>query len=126
MSQAKSEHSNSVRVIPLVEEVLDVQTRRVESGGVRVRKTVHEREEQIDEPVWQDEVEVEHLMLNRVVDGPAPTVRTEGDVLIIPLLEEVLVVQKQLMLREEVRITKRRTQAPAAQKVTLRREEAHV
>jgi uncharacterized protein (TIGR02271 family) len=126
MSQIKSQPSDDIRVIPIVEEVLDVQKRQVETGGVRVRKTVHEREEQIDEPVWQEEVEVEHLVINRMVDGPAPTVRTEGDVLIVPLVEEVLVVKKQLMLREEFRITKRRTATPSSQKVTLRREEAKI
>ena len=51
--------------------------------------------------------------------------RSEEDTLIIPVLEEVLVVEKRLLLKEEVRITKREeTHTP--QRVTLRREEAAV
>jgi uncharacterized protein (TIGR02271 family) len=126
MSQTQSQPDDDKRVIPIVEEVLDVQKRQVETGGVRVRKTVHEREQQIDEHVWQEEVGVEHRVINRTVDGPAPTVRTEGDVLIVPVLEEVLVVTKQLMLREELRLTKRRTAAHTSRTVTLRREEAKI
>jgi uncharacterized protein (TIGR02271 family) len=126
MRQGKSKHSDNIKVIPIIEEVPAMQKRSVETGGVRLRKTVREREEQIDEPVWQEEVNVERVVVNHAVDGPVPTVRTEGEVVIVPLLEEVLVVKKQLMLREELRITKRRTAGRSSQKVTLRREEARV
>jgi uncharacterized protein (TIGR02271 family) len=63
--------------------------------------------------------------INRVVDGPI-SVRSEEDTLVIPLLEEVLVVEKRLLLKEEVRITKRRVETHMPQRVTLRREEAVV
>ena len=46
--------------------------------------------------------------------------------MIVPLLEEVLVVEKRLMLKEELRITKRRVEDYQSQKVTLRSEEAVV
>jgi uncharacterized protein (TIGR02271 family) len=126
MRQVKSEHSDNVQVIPIVEEVLDVQKRQVKTGGVRISKTVREQEEHIAEPVWQEEVSVERVAINRVVDGPVPTVRTEGDVMIVPLLEETLVVRKQLMLKEELRITKRRIAEQSSRKMILRREEARV
>ncbi len=42
MSQANPP-SDDIGVIPVVEEVLDVQKRRVETGGVRIIKIVHER-----------------------------------------------------------------------------------
>jgi stress response protein YsnF len=44
--------------------------------------------------------------------------------LVIPLLEEFLVVEKRLLLKEEVCITRRRVDTHAPQRVTLRREDA--
>jgi uncharacterized protein (TIGR02271 family) len=112
-------------VVPLVEEQLHVNKQQVESGGVRVSTHVHEREEVVDEPLIQEDVEVERVSVNRPVDGPVP-VRHEGDTMIIPLLEEVLVVEKRLILREELRVTRRRTEIRDVQRVTLRREEGSV
>jgi uncharacterized protein (TIGR02271 family) len=112
-------------VVPVIQETLDVDTRPVETGRVRVRKTVHEREEVVDPPLLRDEVRVERVPVNRLVDGAIP-VRSEGDTLIIPLFEEVVVVEKRLLLKEELRITKHRVETHTPQRVTLRREEAVV
>jgi uncharacterized protein (TIGR02271 family) len=117
--------SDSPLVVPVIEEALEVHTSPVETGRVRVRKIVHEREEVVDPPLLHDEVVVERVPINRVVDGPI-SVRSEEDTLVISLLEEVLVVEKRLLLKEEVRITKRRVETHMPQRVTLRREEAVV
>jgi stress response protein YsnF len=45
---------------------------------------------------------------------------------VVPVLEEVLVVQKQLRLKEEVRITRHRREAHAPQTIVLRSEEVEV
>jgi uncharacterized protein (TIGR02271 family) len=126
MSRTKSEWDERQQIIPVIEEVLDVQKRRVETGGVRINKKVREREERIDEPVWQEEVDVRRVAINRVVDGPAPESRVEGDVMIVPVLEEVAVVRKQLVLKEELHITRRRVAERDSRTVTLRREEVAV
>ena len=112
-------------VIPVVAEEVEVGRRRVETGKVRVRKTVRTTEQVVDEPVFREEVEVERIKIDRVIDAPVGP-RQEGDVLIVPLLEEVLVVEKRLILREEIRITRRRSEHRDAQTVTLRSEEATV
>ena len=52
--------------------------------------------------------------------------RTEGDVTIIPVYEEVLVVQRKFRVREEIRLTRVRTQRPSTHTVTLRRHEVEV
>jgi uncharacterized protein (TIGR02271 family) len=117
--------SESPLVAPVIEETLDVHTTSVETGRVRLRKVVHEREETVDPPLLHEEVVVERVPINRIIEGPV-SVRSEGDTLIIPLVEEVLVVEKRLLLKEEVRITKRRVETHAPQRVTLRREEAVV
>jgi uncharacterized protein (TIGR02271 family) len=112
-------------VIPLVAESVSVGRREVETGRVRVTKTVHTDETAIEEWLHHDEVQVERRAVNEMVEE-APAARYEGDTLVVPLVEEVLVVEKRLFLREEVRITRRQLGTRHSEVVTLRREEAHV
>lgn len=112
-------------ILPVIKEELAVERRVIDVASVRVTKSVREEERIVDEPVWRDEVGVELVEVNRVVEGPL-AVRSEGDTLIVPLLEEVLVVEKRLLLREELRLTKRRVHVRARQHVTLRSEEISV
>jgi uncharacterized protein (TIGR02271 family) len=112
-------------VMPVIAETLDVQKRKVQTGGVRIKKIVHEREEVVDEPLMREEVQVKRVPINRVVDAPVP-VRHVGNTMIISLLEEVLVVEKRLMLKEELHITKGEIETYKPQRVTVRTEEAVV
>jgi uncharacterized protein (TIGR02271 family) len=113
-------------VVPVVAEELTVEKRRVTRGTVRVHTRVETREEVVDEPLLCEEVIVEHVPVNALVEGEAPTPHDEDGVLVIPILVEVLVVQKRLFLKEEVRITRRRTTIRQSQQVTLRREVVEV
>jgi uncharacterized protein (TIGR02271 family) len=117
--------SDNALVVPVIAEELAVQKRVVETGKVRITKVVHEREAVIDEPLFSEGVEVERVPIERVVDGPIP-VRYENNTVIVSILEEVLVVEKRLMLKEELHIRKRRVETHQPQQVTLRREEARV
>jgi len=120
---------NSSIVIPVAAESLTVSRRVVETGrGVRVLKTVSEREELVDEPLSMDEVLVERTEVDRLLaDGAeAPSMRQEGDVTIVPVLEEVLVTQKRLLLKAEVRITRVRHEVHQPQRVMLRTEQVSV
>jgi uncharacterized protein (TIGR02271 family) len=123
--ETDSESQDSPVVLPVIHQALQVETRPVETGRVRVRKVVHAREEVVDPPLLREEVVIERVPVNRVVEGEV-SVRTEGDCMIIPVVEEVLVVEKRLLLKEEVHLTKRRMVTHQPQRVTLRREEAVV
>jgi uncharacterized protein (TIGR02271 family) len=112
-------------VVPVIEEQVTVSRRVVEAGRVRITKTVHTDEAHIDEPLLHEVVQVDRQPVNEFVDE-APPMRTEGDTLIVPLVEEVLVVEKRLLVREELRITRQQTEKRHAETVTLRREDAHV
>ena len=85
-------------VIPVAREEASVARKLVDKGAVRVRKVVRESVEFIDEPLLHDEIDIEHVVVNRVVDAPEPP-REEGHVLIIPVYEEVLTVQRKWVLR---------------------------
>jgi stress response protein YsnF len=73
----------------------------------------------------KERVNVDRIEINRFVDGPVP-VRYEGDVMIVPVLEEVLVIEKRLMLKEELRVSKYAHEVHEPQEVTVRVEEARV
>lgn len=113
---------NVAAVIPLVAERLRVRKREVVTGGVRISKKVYQETETVDEPLQREDIKIERIAVNRFVDAPAG-IREEGDTLIVPLYEEALVIEKRLMLREEIVIQKRRTEFHAPKKVTRRRED---
>ena len=110
---------------PVVEEQPDVHKRRVERAVVRVHRHVRERQKQIDVPLMSEEVKVERVPADRLVDAMEPP-RTEGDVTVIPVYEEVLVVQRKFRVREEIRLTRVQTQRPSHHTVTLRRHEVEI
>lgn len=111
--------------IPLAQEELEVGKREVETGRVRIRKVVREHEELVDERLSSEEVEVERVPVGRVVAGPLQP-RQEGDVLVLPVLEEQLVVEKRLVLVEELRVRRRAVERPYRERVVLRSEAAIV
>ena len=111
--------------IPLAREELEVGKRKVETGRVRIHKVVREHEELIDTPLMHEEIDVQRVPVNRELDAPAQP-RQEGDVLIVPVVEERLVVQKRLVLVEELHVRRRAVERPHQQRVVLRSEEAMV
>ena len=112
-------------VIPIVEEEAKIAKRQVVSGRVIVKTTVNTEERVLKEMLSQETVEVERIPVNRVVDV-VPQLRTEGDVTIVPVFEERLVVEKQLFLVEEVRIRRTTSVESVEVPVTLRKERATV
>ena len=112
-------------VIPVVVEELHLAKRIVETGRIRVRKGVEEREVTVDEPLIEDHIQIDRVPVNQLIDEPVGP-RTEGDTTIIPVLREVIVVQKHLMLVEEVRLTRRQMEVRRPQPVTLRSETVHI
>ena len=126
-SSYRGHHSSndSMLVVPVVAEELEVQKRVVETGKVRITKVPQEREAVVDEPLFGEEVEIKRVPIQRMVEGPIP-VRYEDDTVIVSILEEVLVVEKRLRLKEEIHIRKRRVETHQPQQVTLRHEEVRI
>src|SRR5947209_5726898 len=117
-------HVNDERddvVIPVVEEEVVAGARPVKTGAVRVDKHVETRIRKIETPLLHEEVEIRRVPVNRVVNE-VPPVRKKGDVIIVPVVEEELVVTKRLILKEEVHLLKRRTKDRYIKEVPLDRE----
>ncbi len=112
-------------VVPVAEEQVRVRKRARETGRVRISKRVAERTEIVDEPLLREDVDLRRVPVDRPVDEPVE-IRREGETTIIPVLEERLVVRKQLVLKEELHVTKRQTERRAPQEVSLRYETVDV
>jgi uncharacterized protein (TIGR02271 family) len=112
-------------VIPVIEEELATGTRVVETGSVRVEKEVEKRVRQVSAPLVREEVEVRRVPVNRVVEE-APKARRHGDTVIVPVVEEELVVTKRLVLKEEIHLVKRRTKERVVKEVEVGKERARV
>ena len=112
-------------VVPLLEEEARVEKRRVATGKVRIRSVVEEVEEIAAATLEEETVDITRAPVDRVVDE-VPAVRTEDGVTIVPVLEEVLFVEKRLVLKEELHIRRRVSTETVEVPVTLRKERAIV
>ncbi len=110
--------TRSVRV-PLVEESVEVAKRVIDGDSVTVQTRVEEQVEWIRETLVGENVSVERVPVGRVVSH-APRIREVDGITIIPIVREVLHVEKRLMLVEEVHITRRTEETKVEQPVTLR------
>jgi stress response protein YsnF len=111
--------------LPVAEERLIVGTRARVTGRVRARTETEVLETVARAELAGVAVEVTRVPVGRQVDAVPPP-RTEGDVTILPVLEEVLVVETRLILREEIHLRRRATRETAEIPVTLRRQRAVV
>ncbi len=109
--------------IPIVEERLRTEKRRIDTGKVRVRTVVEEEEQTIREQLARTHVEVERVPMEIEV-AEVPPVREEDGVMVVPVVREVLVVTKKLILTEEVRLKRITELQEYAQPVTLRMQRA--
>lgn len=114
--------------VPVLQEEAWVEKRIVDTGrGVRIHKTVAEHPCRIDERLLRDEVEVTHVPVDRIVPlDQAPATRYEGDTLVVPVLEEVLVVERRLRIKEELHITRTRREERHVDTVLLKSEQVGV
>jgi len=113
--------------VPAVEERMTLDTRLRDTGGVRLTRSIQAREVTVDERSWRESVEVERRPAEGWVDADAPPMpRHEGDTLVIPVLEEVLVVERRLRLKEELLVRRVRQAIRDPQTVTPRSEQVVV
>jgi uncharacterized protein (TIGR02271 family) len=114
--------------IPVAEETARIEKQAIETGRVRVRTETETHDQILRESLRSDSVAVTRVPVNRTLaDGEAaPVARVEGGVTIIPVLEEILVVEKRLVLKEEVHIRQTSADEDVEVPVTLRKQRAVV
>jgi uncharacterized protein (TIGR02271 family) len=110
-------------VLPLHGEALTVTRRKVETGRVHISTVTTTHDALVDELLAREQVEIERIPVGRVVETP-PTVRNEGYTTIIPVVEDVVFVEKRIFLKEEVHIRRVRRTEHHRETVVLREQEA--
>ena len=110
--------------VPVHEEELRAEKTRAQAGEVEVRKNVVEEQQSIDVPVTREEVEVRRFAVDRPA-SEAEIVDT-GDTIRIPVVEERVIVEKDVRVAEELEISKRAVTDTQRVSDTVRREEVNV
>ena len=108
----------------LHEEVATV-SKRTQRTLVRAATSTTLRDEVVGAELDRVDIVVERVAIGRVVDA-VPPVRVEGDVTILPVVEEELVLVKRLVLKEEVHLRTVRTTSLHTETVSLRAQDVTV
>jgi stress response protein YsnF len=111
--------------IELVEERVRLDKELRDVGGVRVTTHTELATETVVDTLQEMAVEVEHVPVGRFVDA-AEEPRVEGDVTVVPVYEERLVVEKRLYLVEEVHLRRVTRAREVEVPVEIRRQVAQV
>lgn len=85
------------------EEVVDVTPRVVERGYVSIRKKVGEYLDEQTLQLAQHEVQIDHVPIDEIVPEYIEPYM-DGDVYVVPVIEEEVVIQRRLRLKEEIRV----------------------
>jgi stress response protein YsnF len=109
----------------LLEEQISVVRRRIAGDTIRVSTVTTRTEKHVAEEIVHERIEVEHVPIGRPIDT-APRVREEGDVTIIPMVEEVVFIEKRLILKEEIRLRRVRVPDVHREVITLRQQDVVV
>jgi stress response protein YsnF len=117
-------HEEETAAIPIAEERLSVSKRPVQRR-VRVRTVREEIPGRFTEELHGQRVEIQHVAVERELSD-YPEIRTEGDLTIIPVVEERLIVEKRLFLVEEVHVRRVEGVERIEQPVMLRRQRVEV
>jgi uncharacterized protein (TIGR02271 family) len=112
--------------ISVLEEKVEVGKRVIEKAKIRVTKTVDERVESYDIPLFSEEIVVKRVPKNELVETMPEGIRYEGDIMIIPVLKEVAVIEKRIMLVEEIHVSKYKYDKTETRQVVVRKEKVSV
>ncbi len=107
----------------LVEEEVAVSKHVVPTRHIQISRRTREHEQLVDELLTREHVEIERTHIGTPVDV-MPSVREEQDSIVIPVVEEVLTIERQLILKEEVRIRRVKATERYQERVTLHTQEA--
>jgi uncharacterized protein (TIGR02271 family) len=121
-----SNSDGGTTIIPVSREFVTITKEVVETGKVHIRKQVTEEEATINLPMIQEGYHVERKPGSKELLHQYPAVRHDGDNMVIPVVREVLIVEKRYEVLEELHVIKTKTEVPHLQQVTLRKESVDI
>lgn len=122
IAPVSSEHQT---VVPVFEEEISISKKVVETGRVQLSRVTQSHEQLVDELLHHEKVDIQRIPIDKTIDA-MPSIREEGDVIIVPVVEEVLKVERYLLLKEEIHIRRIKETERHQERVVLRRQEATV
>ena len=96
---------------------------RRETGRIQVSTATHLREQLVDEILAEDHAQIKRIVIGKIIED-MPSIRQEGNTTIIPVVEEVLVTEKKLFLKQEIHITRITTTSRHQETILLRHQDA--
>lgn len=108
----------------VLEERLVISKEKVITGKVIIEKKVYEDEVPYETTGFQEEAIIDIKKIEKIVDAPGPSVREEGDTTIFSVYREEFV--KQVILVEEIYVTKKKTKQSYKGSKMLKREEIEI
>ncbi|WP_299822997.1 YsnF/AvaK domain-containing protein [uncultured Jannaschia sp.] len=117
------QHDDATETIPVAQERLKVSKHETERLVATIRLRTHQEEVPVRETLRREHVDIERLPVDRIVDEP-PATREEGDVTIIPIVEEVLV--RRFRVVEELHVRRRSDTVKVEETVMLRRQDVQI
>lgn len=102
-----------------------VVSKQVRRALVRATRTTNSRDTIVEQDLAREQVVVERVPVGRVVEA-VPPIRQEGDVTIMSVVEEEVVVTRRLILKEEVHMRRVHAVEHFTETVSLREQQVEV
>lgn len=110
--------------VTLAEERVELGTKKVVDRRVRITRATRVDEKNITAELTQENADIKRFAKNEVLEAQnIPQIRQEGDVTIIPIIEERVEIIKHYVLIEEIHIIKKRSTERHQEIITLRSQE---
>ncbi|HPU50224.1 MAG TPA: DUF2382 domain-containing protein [Burkholderiaceae bacterium] len=109
--------------LPVIEEDIRIGREEVSTGALRVRVEQREGTVEIDLESTLYSADVQRVAVGREVDEMRPPYQ-DGSVLVVPVYEETIVLQRRWVLKEELRIHRTAEQRRWTEPVVVRRDHA--
>jgi uncharacterized protein (TIGR02271 family) len=124
-SSRPSDPATSGIAVPVIAEEVQVLREKVSTGAVRVRIEPMEAQTPVQLESLSEEMDIERVAVGREVEARVEPWH-EGDVLVVPVYEETVVLQRRIVLKEELRLRPRLERRAWEETVPLRRDRAQV
>lgn len=113
------------RRIPVIEERARIDKESVERAVVKITTAIRETDQMLTDELRKDIIDIRRVPVGAEVNE-IPAVREEGDVTVIPIVEERAVIVKHLVLVEELHVHRRSVRESVQVPVTVRSTEVSV
>lgn len=126
-SDTEKDLTSSKNTVSLAEERVELGTEKVVDRRVRLTRSTRTDEKFIETELTHEEAVIERVSKNEAVKpGNIPQARQEGDVTIIPIIEERIEIVKYYVLTEEIHIIKKLRTETHQENITLRSQEINI